>query len=137
MKILFLLFVFVVHVFAADCVISHHNCDYDSNCGLTCSQLYQKELSNDPGFVPPPGHYEDFISMCMTFYFPGGCSSGSGDSPGFDSSGTVWLNLAGVDSASYSRFWSDFGLGFSDVAPFVWSLLGLFLIIRMISMVLK
>jgi len=140
------LFLFASHIFASswcNAVISHQSCDYDSNCGMTCDQLFWSELSKDPSVVYTPDFYADFMAMCVQFYFPGVCpggSSGDSGSSGFspgDSSGTVWLRLAGVDSASYSHFWKDFGLGFSDVAPFVWSLLGLFIVVRILHMALK
>jgi len=85
-----------------DSPISHSSCESDSNCGLTCSQLYAREVSSDPSFVPPPGHYEDFMTMCSSYYFPGGCSGvSSGSSPGQ----FVELSPAVIDSLD--RFFLD------------------------------
>jgi len=50
------------------------------------------------------------------------------------SSGVV---LSPSDSLLLSSFWHDFFLGFGHVAPFVWALFGIFIVIRIFHMVLK
>jgi len=91
----------------SSCVINHHNCDYDTNCGLTCEGVYQREVLSDPGFVPPPGHYEDFIAMCVQYYFPGGCSGSVGDSLLPPGSSSFELTPAVIDSIN-----AAFAIGF-------------------------
>jgi len=64
-------------------VINHSNCDFDTNCGLTCDQVYQRELSNlSPEEIANlgPNHYSEFMQMCVAYYFPDGCPDGSGGS---------------------------------------------------------
>ena len=58
-------------------VINHNNCDYDTNCGLTCDQVFWREANADPNFVFSQDHYNDFMSMCQQYYFPSGCPDGS------------------------------------------------------------
>jgi len=83
-----MLFILVLFLFSsgfAACVINHHNCDYDTNCGFTCDGVYQRELAAS-GMSFNQSHYDDFMSGCMQYYFPGGCgSSGSGSSSGSSS----------------------------------------------------
>jgi len=116
----------------SSCVISHHNCDYDTNCGLTCEGVYQREVLSDPGFAPPPGHYEDFIAMCLQYYFPGGCSGSSLS----DSSFSFELSPAMVDSIN-AAFATGFLGGVLSALPAVFCMVAVLVVVYLFAYATK
>jgi hypothetical protein len=113
--------------------ISHDNCAFDSNCGLTCDGIVQRELANDPSFAITPEFYKDFMESCEFFYWPNGCPNAlPPDSISVGNGGGMELTPATVDSV-VQAFTQGFQGGVLTYIPVVAGALAIIAVIHLIS----
>jgi len=103
-----------------NCVIQHDSCDFDSNCGFTCEQVFWRELASDSSAVYSTEFYEDFMNMCTRYYFPNGCDS---------SSGSV------CPSSEFN--WNEVNSGFVEAFPVFFAIFGVYCIVKVFNFALK
>ena len=116
-------------------IINHDNCAFDTNCGLTCQGIIDRELALDPSMAPmlTPEFLDDFLTNCAIFYWPDGCpNTAPPDSISGGNSGNMELTPATVDSV-VQAFTQGFQGGVLTYIPIIAGALAIIAVIHLIS----